>query len=113
MHVALSTHHATVEVLLHLAEGVRRRLPLAGDDDTDVGDGQRVLRLHERCAAEGDEDALRVGRAVVDVGAAAVGRGLDDLAALDEALLALVEDAARGARSTGELDDSAAFLVKP
>lgn len=75
---------------------MRWRLPLAGDDDADVGDGQRVLRLHERSAAEGDKNALRVGRAVVDVGAAAVGRGLDDLAALDEALLALVEDAEDG-----------------
>lgn len=87
---------------------MRRRLPLAGDNDADVGDSQRVLRLHERGTAEGDEDALRVGRAVVDVGAAAKGRGLDDLAALDEALLALVEDAGGGARSTGELSGSAA-----
>lgn len=54
-------HHAAVEVLLHLAEGVRWRLPLARDDDADVGDGQRVLRLHGRCSAEGDEDALRIG----------------------------------------------------
>lgn len=96
MRVPLWTHHATVEVLLHLAEGVWRRLPLAGDNDADVGDGQWVLRLHERRAAEGDEDALWVGRAVVDVGAAAVGRGLDDLAALDETLLALVEDTEDG-----------------
>lgn len=90
---------------------MRRRLPLAGDDDADVGDSQRVLRLHERCAAEGDEDALRVGRAVVDVGAAAVGRGLDDLAALDEALLVLIEDAEGGARLTRELSDSAAAFL--
>lgn len=81
---------------------MRRRFPLAGDDDTDVGDGQRVLRLHERCATEGDEDAQRVGRAVVDVGAAAVGRSLDDLTALDEALLALVEDPEWGARLRGK-----------
>ena len=40
-----STHHATVEVLVHLAEGVWRRLALAGDDDADVGDGQGVLGL--------------------------------------------------------------------
>lgn len=76
---------------------MRRRLPLACDDDANVGDGQRVLRLHGRRTAEGDEDALRVGRAVVNVGAAAVGRGLDDLTALDESLLALILDSKRGA----------------
>lgn len=55
---AIQTHHATVEVLVHLAEGVRRRLSLAGDDDADVGDGQGVLGLDVRSTAEVDEDAL-------------------------------------------------------
>lgn len=68
-----------------------RRLALAGDDDADVRHGQRVLGLHRRRSAEGDEDALRGGRAVVDVGAAAVRRGLDDLAALNQTLLTLVQ----------------------
>ncbi len=39
VHQSLS-HHAAVEVLLHLAEGVWGRLSLAWDDDADVGDGQ-------------------------------------------------------------------------
>lgn len=64
------------------------RLALAGDDDADVRHCQGVLRLDWRCSAEGDEDALR---AVVDVGTAAVWRGLDYLAALDETLLTLVQ----------------------
>jgi len=34
------SHHAAVEVLVDLAEGVRRRLPLAGDDDADISDSQ-------------------------------------------------------------------------
>lgn len=85
------THHADVEVLLHLAEGMWWRLALAGDDDADVCHCQGVLRLDGRCSTEGDEDALRVGGAVVDIGAAAVRCGLDDLAALDQTLLALVQ----------------------
>lgn len=72
---------------------MRRRLALAGDDDADVRHGQRVLRLDQRRSAEGDEDALGGGGAVVDVGAAAVRRGLDDLASLDEALLPFVQHA--------------------
>lgn len=87
------TYHATVEVLVHLTEGVRRRLPLAGDDDADVRHRQGVLRLDGLRSAERDEDALRDGGAVVDVGAAAVRRGLDDLAALNQTLLAVVQHA--------------------
>lgn len=34
------SHHAAVEVLVHLAEGVRGRLPLARDDDADISDSQ-------------------------------------------------------------------------
>lgn len=89
----MTTHHATVQVLLHLAEGVRWRLALAGDDDADVRHRQRVLRLDRWRSTEGDEDALRGGRAVVDVGAAAVRRGLDDLAALDQTVFTLIQHA--------------------
>lgn len=86
------TYHATVEVLVHFTEGVRGDFALAGDDDANVRHRQGVLGLDGRRSAEGDEDALRGGRAVVDVGAAAVRRGLDDLAALDQTLLAFVQD---------------------
>ena len=86
------THHANVEVLVHLAEGMWWRLALAGDDDADVCHCQGVLRLDGWCSAEGDENALRGGGAVVDVGAAAIRCGLDDLAALDQTLLTLVQD---------------------
>lgn len=85
------TYHTTVEVLVHLAEGMRRRLPLAGDDDADVRHRQGILRLDGLRSAERDEDALRGGRAVVDVGAAAIRCGLDDLAALNQTLLTLVQ----------------------
>lgn len=85
------TYHATVEVLVHLAKGMRWRLALAGDDDADVRHCQGVLRLDGRRSAKGDEDALRGGGAVVDVGAAAVRRGLDDLAALDQTLFTLIQ----------------------
>ncbi|KAK0149404.1 hypothetical protein N1851_009873 [Merluccius polli] len=96
----LSSHQSTLRPVvraglepatLRFPKGVWWRLALAGDDDADVGDCQRVLRLYRRPAAEVDEDALRVGRAVVHVGAAAVRRGLDDLTALDQELLALVQ----------------------
>ena len=52
------SHHAAVEVLVHLAEGVRRRLPLAGDDDAHIRDSQRSVGLALGCAAVGDVDAL-------------------------------------------------------
>lgn len=69
-----------------------RRLALVGDNDADVGHRQGILRLDGLCSAKGDEDALRGGRAVVDVGAAAIWRGLDDLAALDQTFFALVQN---------------------
>lgn len=68
------------------------RLTLAGDNDANVCHRQGILRLDGWRSAEGDEDALRGGRAIVDVGAAAVRCGLDDLAALDQTLLALVQN---------------------
>lgn len=85
------THHAAVEVLIHLTKGMWRRLALAGDNDADVRNCQGVLRLDGRRSAESDEDALRGGGAVVDVGAAAVRCGLDDLAALDQSLLPFIQ----------------------
>lgn len=85
------THHATVQVPVHFAEGVWRCLALAGDDHADVRHCQGILRLDRRGSAQSDEDALRVGGAVVDVGAASVRRGLDDLAALDQTVLALIQ----------------------
>lgn len=88
------THHATVQVPVHFTEGVRRSLPLAGDDHADVRHRQGILRLDRRGSTESDEDALRGGGAVVDVGTAAVRRGLDDLAALDQTVLAIIQDSA-------------------
>ena len=71
---------------------MRWRLTLAGDNDADVCHCQGILRLDGWRSAEGDEDTLRGSRAVVDVGAASVRCGLDDLAALNETLLALIQN---------------------
>jgi len=88
--VAAAAHHAAVEVLVHLAEGVRRRLALGRHDDADVGDGQRGVRLAlGGGAAVRDVDALR--RRAADVGRPAVGRGLDEVAARLQTLLPLVQ----------------------
>lgn len=70
---------------------MRRRLSLAGDDDADVRHRQGILRLDGLRSAERDEDALRGGGAVVDVSAAAVRSDLDDLAALNQTLLPLIQ----------------------
>lgn len=70
---------------------MRRRLAFAGDDDANVRHGQRILRLDGWCSAEGDEDALRGCRAVVDIRAASVWCCLDDLTPLDETLLTFIE----------------------
>lgn len=53
------SHHAAVEVLVHLAEGVRGRLPLARNNDADIGHSQGGVRLALRSAAVRDVDALR------------------------------------------------------
>lgn len=90
----LLPHHAAVDVLLHLAEGVWRRLALAGDDDADVGDGQRGVHLALRCPAVRDVDAL--GRIAADVGRPPRGRGLDEVTALLQPLLPLVQYAVGG-----------------
>lgn len=63
-----TSHHAAVEVLVHLAEGVRGHLPLARNDDADISDSQGGVRLALGCTAVGDVDALRGGTA--DVGGA-------------------------------------------
>jgi len=94
------TYHAAVEVLLHFTEGVWRYLALAGDNDANIRHCQRVLRLDWWRSAECDKDALRGGGAVVDVGAAAIRCGLDDLAALDQALLTLIQHPVTGGGKT-------------
>lgn len=66
---AVPPHHAAVEVLVHLAEGVRRRLSLARYNDTDIGDSQGGVRLALRRAPVRDIDAL--GGRAADVGGAA------------------------------------------
>lgn len=63
---SIFSHHAAVEILLHLAEGVRGRLSLARDDDADVGNSQRSVWLALSCPAVGDVDAL--GGIAADVG---------------------------------------------
>lgn len=84
-----STHHAAVEILLHLAEGVRRRFSLAWNNDADVGDSQGGVRLALRRPSVGDIDAL--GGVATDVGWATEGCGLDEVAALLQPLLPLVQ----------------------
>lgn len=85
------SHHAAVEILLHLTEGVRGRLSLARDDDADVGDSQGGVWLALRCPAVGDVNAL--GGVAADVGWTTGGRGLDELAALHQPLLPLIQHA--------------------
>lgn len=85
------THHAAVEILFHLAEGVWGRLSLARDDDADVGDGQGGVQLALRCPAVGDVDAL--GGIAADVGWTTGGCGLDEVAALLQSLLPLIQHA--------------------
>lgn len=59
---------------------MRRRLALAGNDDTDVGDGQRRVHLALRGPTVCDVDAL--GGVAADVGWPSRGCGLDEVAAL-------------------------------
>lgn len=92
-------HHAAVDVLLHLAEGVRRCLALARDDDAHVSDGQRGVHLALRGPAVRDVDALR--GVAADVGRPAGGRGLDEVAALLQPLLPLVKHAVGDAGGSG------------
>lgn len=83
------SHHAAVEILLHLAEGVRGCLSLARDDDADVGDGQSRVWLALRRPAVGDVDAL--GGIATDVCWTTRGCGLDEVAALLQSLLPLIK----------------------
>lgn len=91
------SHHAAIKILLHLAEGVRGRLPLAGDDDADVSDRQGGVRLALRSPPVGDVDAL--GGIAADVGGATGGRGLDEVAALLQPLLPLIQHTVGGWRT--------------
>lgn len=84
------SHHAAVEVLVHLAEGVGGHLPLAWDDDANISDGQRGVGLALRGPAVGDVDAL--GGRAADVGRPTRGRGLDDVTSGLQLLLPLVEN---------------------
>lgn len=88
----MPTHHATVKILVHFAKSVWWYLAFTGDDDTNVSYSQRVLRLDGLWTAKSDEDALWGGRTVVDIGAAAIRRGLDDLTALDETFLSFIQN---------------------
>lgn len=83
------SHHAAVQVLVHLAEGVWGRLPFAGDDDAEVGDSEGGVGLALGRPAVRDVDALR--GVAADVGWTAGGRGLDEVAALLQTFLPLVQ----------------------
>lgn len=100
------SHHAAVEILLHLAEGVRGGLSFARDDDADVGDGQGSVWLALGCPAVGDVDAL--GGIAADVGWTTRGCGLDEVAALLQSLLPLIQHAVCvwGGRGGGSEDSS-------
>ena len=67
-----------------------RQRYLIGQDDTQINHHQRITSGRLGRAAVRDVDAAAV--AVVDVGGAAAGRGVHHLAALHDALLALVQD---------------------
>lgn len=89
-------YHAAVEVLLHLAEGVWWRLAFAGNDDADVSDGQGGVRLALWRPAVRDVDTL--GGIAADVGRTARGCGLDEVAALLQPLLPLIQHTVDGTR---------------
>lgn len=87
------THHASVQVLVHATEGVRCHLALAGQQQCDVGDAQRVEGLRVQRPAVGQEDPVGGGGAAgAEAGGAAVGRGLDDVPALLQLLLPFIQD---------------------
>lgn len=66
-----------------------RSLPLARDDDADIGHGQRGVRQRVRGTPVRDVDAL--GGVATDVGWATRGRGLDDVTARFQSFLPLVQ----------------------
>ena len=84
------SHHAAVEVLVHLAEGVGGYLPLAGDDDADISDSEWSVWLALRSPAVGDVDAL--GGRVANVGRTTWGRGLDEVTSRLQFLFPLVQN---------------------
>ena len=73
---------------------MRRRLAFAGDDDADVGDGEGRVGLALRCPTVGDVDALR--GVAADVGWPTRGRGLDEMAALFQPFLPLIQHSVGG-----------------
>lgn len=83
------SHHAAVEIPLHLAEGVGGHLSFARDNDADIGDGEGGVWLTLWRPAIGDVDSLR--RVAADVGRAAGGCALDEVASLLQPLLPLIQ----------------------
>lgn len=83
-------HQAAVEVLVHLAEGVRGNLPLSWDDDANISDGQRRVGLALRGPTVGDVDSL--GGRAADIGRPTRGRGLDNVTTRLQLFLPLVEN---------------------
>lgn len=83
-------HHAAVEVLVHLAEGVRGNLPLSWDDDANISDSQRRVGLALRGPAVRDVDSL--GGRAADIGRPTRGRGLDNVTSRLQLFLPLVEN---------------------
>lgn len=88
------SHHAAVQILLHLTEGVGRCLSLAWDDDADVSDGQSSMWLDLRCPAVGDINAL--GGIATDISWTTRRCGLDELATVLESLLPFIQHTGRG-----------------
>lgn len=73
---------------------MRGSLALARDDDADVRDGEGGVRLALRRPSVGDVDAL--GGIAADVGWTTGGCGLDEVTALLQPLLPLIQHAAGG-----------------
>lgn len=88
-------HHAGVEVLVDAAERVRGHLSFAGQQQGDVGDTQRVEALRVQSPPVHQEDPVsRRAAACAEAGRAAVGRGIDDVPALLQLLLPLIQNPA-------------------
>lgn len=90
MTLADVSHHAAVEILVHLAERVWGRLPFAWDDDADVSDSEGRVELALSCPSVGDVDAL--GGIAADVGRTTWGRGLDEMTALLQPFLPFIQN---------------------
>lgn len=83
-------HHTAVEILVHLAESMWWCLTLAGNNDTDVCDGQRGVRVILRGTPICDVDPL--GGGATDISRATRGCGLYNLTVWLQFLLPLKED---------------------